>query len=106
MDGPRNHFENYCHDAPYVPGRSVACAVDNINKPIQTQGQGFRTAVRNGLVPLKVLYGNERYSPGMTVWIESGATKLPWAGGEYQFSLPDGPKFVLIPEDFVRLVTK
>jgi hypothetical protein len=90
----------------YVPGRFVAVSVDNINKPMQTQGHGFKTAVRNGLVPLKVVYPNERYSPDMTVWVEAGATKLPWAGGDYQFTIGDGPRFALLPEDYVRLVTR
>lgn len=112
MEGPHEFFNKVAEETKqrpvtvYVPGRFVACSVENINRPIQTQGTGFKTAVRNGLVPLKVIYGNERYSPNLTVWIESLATKLPWADGDHQFSMgKDDPKFVLVPEDQIRLVT-
>src|ERR1035437_5419956 len=72
MDGANRFFDGRVGaPQPYVPGPFVAVSGANINKPVQKQGHGFVTAVRKGLVGLMVVYSNERYSIGQTVWVET-----------------------------------
>jgi hypothetical protein len=105
MDGANEFFDRQLGKREYVPGPFVAVSVANINKPVQKQGHGFVTAVRKGLVGLMVVYSNERYSIGQTVWVETDATKMAWAAGDFQFKVCEGPVFALCPESYVRLVT-
>ena len=105
-DCARKFFEVDGDARFYVPGRFVAVSVENFNRSVQTQGTGFKTIARKGLVPLVVVYPNERYWPGMTVWVESDVTKMVWASGDCQYTLPNGPKFGLLPEELVRMVTR
>jgi hypothetical protein len=106
-EGALRYFTIYRDDKFYVPGHFVAVLVESVgHKPIQTQGTGFKTASAKALVSFKVAYPNDRFNQGMVVWVEADVTKMAWFGSEYHYSISNGPKFALLPEELVKMVTR
>ena len=85
----------------YVPNRKVACSTLGKYRNVVMKGTNFKTAEQKGaLLPLTVIFGNERYEPGDTVYIRGDAMTMPWSKEEFS----DGDAtFILVPEDYIQL---
>jgi hypothetical protein len=81
--------------------KKIAC-VPPENVGVETEVKsGFAAAKhRSSLMALKVVFGNDEYPAGSTVYLPAGA-KQPWVTQVHELN---GEKFVLVPEDQIILV--
>lgn len=85
----------------YTPNRKVACTPFE-SLALETQGRAFKTVKeKNDLFILKVVFGNERYRRGDTIYVRGDVKTLPWTREVFEV---DGEKIVLVPEDYIQLV--
>jgi hypothetical protein len=58
---------------------------------------------RQTLTPLKVVFGNPRFSPGQLIFVEGEQCTSVWAKRIYQSSEHIPVPFILVPEELIRL---
>lgn len=98
------NFWNFMSESgPYAANRRVAC------KPFETlqiekQGRSFVTIKnKQSLVGLEVIFGNNDYRVGWTVYVRGDVVTLPWAKEKYQLQ---DKEFILVPDEAIQIVTK
>lgn len=93
----------------YVPNRRIACTPFE-TLALEAQGTAFKTVKeKNDLFKLKVLIGNERYRPGLVVYVRGDIKTMPWTREVFTIKdehLQADVKFILVPEDYIQLVER
>ena len=87
--------------APRVPNNRVACSPFE-SLSIETSGVGFKVVKqKNSLLRLLVVYGNDQYQPGDTIYVRGDVITMPWTKEVFQV---DKTPFILVPHEYIQVV--
>ena len=101
--GPGIYWYHLGRVGPYVPNNRVAVKPFVTLQP-ETKGKTFVTVKqKTSLYSSEVVFGNEDYDKGWTVYVRGDSNQTQWAKDKWEH---EGVEFILIPASDILLVTK